>query len=248
MIQLSHSKLNIYRTCPYKYYLLEELKREKLKPRVTPDCRKYLEGWAAHKCLELWCKEGYWIKGWMQENLNISDIVNQYLKENYVMWLYIDDQKDLEQHLKNNLYKIEEGIIYLGLDNPDVVSEYKFKIEIPDTYIILTGIIDLIDNRYFNIYDMKYSEYDIINWNQLLLYDLAYTNLLGKKVNQVGVFTPLHEGFVETKENTQEDLDNFVEELKTIENEINLGNFPMRGAVKGKCYGCEVYAECVESK
>ena len=264
--EFSHSDLKDYEACPYRFALNFQCKRAGARPRAR-NSRKYLEGWCVHKCLEIWNKEGKWQPGWMLEALmdvqytrfgnakflsmgqdpaqaNLPGVVlKEFLRKNNVIWRGNETEETVLESIKNGLRQLEYWVELLEMNHVRMESERFFTIRIPHLRILAKGSIDLIDHRYPDIYDMKYSNSDYKDWKQLLWYDFILTGLLHRKVRRVYTFNPLNTEPLEYQENSEEDLAEFAEDLNKTIATIRAGEFEPTPK-RAECLICCVASKC----
>ena len=122
-------------------------------------------------------------------------------------------------------------------------SEKKFRLRLPQLRIALRGSVDMLDSRLPDIYDLKYSKDNYVDWDQLLWYDFAMTTLLDKKIRRVYTFNPLNDQPLEDREYSKEDLAELCEDLTETITDIRAGKLdPV--PERGECARCAVARGC----
>lgn len=264
--EFSFSDFKDYWVCPLRFALNYKAKKEGSRPRAR-NSRKFLEGWCVHKCLEIWNSQGHWQPGWMSDvfidvqftrygnakflaegqdppNANLAQVVlTEFLRKNNVLWRAGEDEASALDSIKQGLRQLDYWIPILGMNHERMESERFFILTIPQLNILAKGSIDLIDHRFPDIYDMKYSNAGYVDWKQLLWYDFALTALLGKKVRKVYTFNPLNPEPLEYQENSEDELAAFFEELEGVVKEIRTGEFEATPS-RQECGMCVVASNC----
>jgi hypothetical protein len=263
---LSYTDFSNYLTCPYRFYLHSSLKARKIYPRAI-DSRRFLNGWVAHKCLELWNTYGHWQLGWMQtavvelqgyernqpkivpvgidaDRANLVPVVIQaYLDTNDVIFKGEDGPVAVAERMQSGLASMEFWALSLEFNKREIVSEYRFKELIPGLNITIKGSIDLFDKSLFDLYDMKFSSNGYTDWRQLLWYDWVISYLTGRKVNAVHTFNPLQSQPISSRNYVKEDLTAFTDEVADVVCKIRRREFPITCDLSN-CFNCIVSREC----
>jgi len=266
--EFSYSDWKAYSSCPYKFLLSSKTKLIRPRPKRITDSRNFLDGWCAHKGLELWNKLGRWSPGWFKraviqhrigsrggdnyDLIGLDDkkanlvnvIMRSFERKNYVKWRFTNDCVAAHTNITEGFRLIEEGIYAANLAVDKVYSEKWFNVRFPKLNIRARGSTDLIDYRYYDLYDMKFSKNSKnTDWKQLKWYDLVFTILYNKKIRCVKTFSPLLQDKFEERINTKKDLKELVEQLAETISSIRKGEFEAKPS-SGNCYFCYVKDSC----
>ncbi len=264
--ELSYTDFKNYTACPYRFFLNKELRAKGIYPKAA-NSRKFLPGWCVHKCLELWNKLGHFKLGWMHEveiivntsadgkvcftalhplntAANLADTVMKlYLKNNNVTFKDGEDESTVLVEIQAGLELLEHWVFELGMAREDVESEHWFKLRLPKLNIVAKGAIDLVDRKYHDLADMKFSKSGYVDWKQLKWYDLMFSYETGKKVRRVSTFNPLQDPPLEYKEFSKQDTMELAQEVEATVADIRAGKFEPKVDCD-ECFNCLVGEHC----
>lgn len=251
----SHSRLNCFTGCPYKFKL-------QYIDKAETEEEEYIEaflGLRVHETLEKLYKDlkflkenslqdllAFFDKQWEKHwNNNIIIVRKGYASENYRKMgvKYITDYYNRYKPFNQDRTINTEKQIIIPLD-----KEGKFK---------MRGVIDRIayKNGYYEVHDYKTSgslppEQEMIKDRQLALYSLAVLKSYqdAKKVRQVWHFLAFDKDII--LEKSKKELEQIKKEtialIKEVENSKKNGKFPTK--TSNLCDWCEYQPQCPEWK
>jgi len=243
--RLSYSKLNLYETCGYKYYLSDIKKVEPFTPIRYP----LVVGIAFHSLVDNMYEDCDF------KNLDdVWDYLRFNWKKQFDMALQNEGSsfattKGSEQHLSSgygliaNFFKFakDENLLIKPFDH-----EWYFRID--DNDITISGKVDLLLDRgeYFEIWDYKTSwkvptQEEVDDNSQLSIYDWAVKTMLDiKKPVKVGLLLPRKKEALYSVR-TENDHKEVLGKLHNLNDNIELGNFPPNTK---SCRYCEFKDYC----
>ena len=185
-MKLSHSKIETYEKCPYKYKLqyIEELKTLPADDYANP----LILGHALHTGIEKDVKDA------IDEYYNSYPVIND---------MHITEAMKLEYLIPKVKELLPEGLHEVKIEDEDFIGFIDLLVPVEPLPIFIDGYegdkftiemkLDL-DNEYYDLYDFKYSNNisSYLESNQLHLYKYYYEKITsGKKIrNLYFVFVP----------------------------------------------------------
>lgn len=250
-LKVSWSGLKRWKKCSFSQKLVSEGKSHKAR-----NGRVFLKGNLCDNAMRRWLENG-----------DFSIPIEAYLKQIWeehtgpgaqypIKWKSPTDQEEIVESTRIALADLEEVL-------REKVVPYKYEPEMrftstigvpnPDgeiSHIELFGAIDiaiLYPDDTIGIYDLKLSEdkgYITSSIGQLVLYDLAITNYLGKRPVKHGFFTPLlkKESVIDL-DVTQEDRIQMAVDISQYALDYWSDNWNLTENVND-CYGCQVRHAC----
>jgi len=237
MISISYSKITTYRMCGLCYYY------RYIKKKIMPPSISQLTGSVFHKTYQFNFKQ----KMLTNKDMPVKDLVDYYKREFDTHKQDLWWPKSVEE--KEVFYEIAQNLRPLLVEElmPVIVSgKETFKIWLKPDLFVKDDVID---------YKISKRKKDF-DFNQLLLYSLAYQQKYGKKPDRLTFFRLI---YTKTQEKFQvSTIDGKVEAQPTILlNEVNL---VLKGIKNGLFYPappdhwlcseryCQYYEECPYGK
>ena len=232
-LELSYTKVSIFRFCPWKYKLIYEDGY-----RIPPN--PYISlGLSVHRALEAFHKDGHKDQEVLFEIYNQVWVNEGFQNPQQAVHFYDKGRKMLERYFE---FAQERKSEIFGVE-----KEFRFTLG----RRVVRGIIDRIDrlpDQTYEVIDYKthaemWEQTRIDNDLQLTLYTLGCSRALNIQPSHLSYFFLAHNKSVSTQR-SREQLDKALFDLEAVAKEIERGKYVPDTS---KCVKCDFKLSCVHS-